>query len=76
VRRVASRPRADRPERLWNDNQESLKSAIWGRESLFGYALAQQHRRRRDWPRTLARYPVVRLRTQAEVEHWLAGVLR
>ena len=60
-------------ERLWNDNQESLKNAFWGRESLFGYALTQQPIRRREWPRTLARYPVVRLRSQAEIEHWLAG---
>jgi adenylate kinase family enzyme len=61
-------------EKLWNDNQESLKSAFWGRESLFGYALIQQRKRRRHWPRTLARYSVVRLRTQAEVEHWLCLV--
>ena len=58
-------------EKLWNDNKESLRSAFWGRESLFGYALIHQRKRRRDWPRTLARYSVVRLRTQAEVEHWL-----
>ncbi len=58
-------------ERLWNDNRESLKNAFWGRESLFGYALTEQPKRRRDWPRTLARYPVVRLRSQAEVDHWL-----
>jgi adenylate kinase family enzyme len=63
-------------ERLWNDNQESLKSAFWGRESLFGYALTEQPKRRRNWPRTLARYSVVRLRSQADVERWLAGVLR
>ena len=60
-------------ERLWNDNQESLKNAFWGRESLFGFALTQQPRRRREWPRTLARYPVIRLRSQAEIERWLAG---
>jgi len=60
-------------ERLWNDNQESLKNAFWGRESLFGYALTQQPIRRREWPRTLARYPVVRLRSLTEIEHWLAG---
>ena len=59
-------------ERLWNDNKESLKSAFWGRESLFGYALTQQPIRRREWPRELARYPVVRLRSQAEIERWLA----
>jgi adenylate kinase family enzyme len=61
-------------ERLWNDNKESLKSAFWGRESLFGFALTQQPRRRREWPRAFARYSVVRLRSQAEIERWLAGV--
>jgi adenylate kinase family enzyme len=63
-------------ERLWNDNKESLKTAFWGRESLFGYALTQQPKRRREWPRTLACYPVVRLRSEREVERWIAGVVR
>jgi len=52
----------------WNGNKESLKGIFWGRESLFGYALTEQRLRPRDWPRELARYPVVRLRSQAEVE--------
>lgn len=68
--------RATGRERLWNDNRETLKSVFWGRESLFGYALTEQPKRRREWPQTLARYPLVRLRSQQEVEHWLAGVLR
>ena len=70
ARRMAGR------ERLWNENKESLKSAFWGRASLFGYAFIQQRVRRREWPHTLARYPVVRLRSQTELEHWLARVLR
>ena len=70
ARRVSGR------ERMWNDNRESLKTAFWGRESLFGYALIQQPIRRREWPGELARYPVVRLRSQAEIERWLAAVLR
>ena len=53
-----------------------LKSVFWGRESLFGYALIQQPVRRREWPIALARHRVVRLRSQADVEQWLAGVLR
>jgi len=63
-------------ERMWNENRESLRSAFWGRESLFGYALIQQRKRRREWPAWLARYPVVRLRSPDAVERWLAGVLR
>jgi ABC-type dipeptide/oligopeptide/nickel transport system ATPase subunit len=39
--------------------------------SLFGYALTQQPRRRREWPSELARYNVVRLRSQSAVEQWL-----
>ena len=61
VRRLTGR------DRIWNDNKESLKSAFWGRESLFGYALTQQHRRRREWPRTFASRSVVRLRSQEQV---------
>jgi adenylate kinase family enzyme len=63
-------------EALWNGNRETLATAVWGRESLFGYALAQHRRRRRDWPARLAAYPVTRLRTPAEVERWLADVTR
>jgi adenylate kinase family enzyme len=70
ARRLAGR------EALWNGNKESLKGLVWGRESLFGYALTQQPIRRREWPATLAGYDVVRLRSPAEVESWLARVLR
>ena len=61
-------------ERLWNDNRESLKTAFWGRESLFGYAFSQQRVRRREWPQALARYRVARLRSPSAVEQWLEGV--
>jgi shikimate kinase len=58
-------------EALWNGNRETLRGALGGRDSLFGYALRTHFRRRRDWPRELARYEVVRLRSPAEVERWL-----
>jgi adenylate kinase family enzyme len=67
-RRLAGR------ERLWNDNRETLRSAFWGRESLFGFALEMHFRRRRQFPAELAGYPVVRLRSVAEVRAWLASV--
>jgi adenylate kinase family enzyme len=70
LRRTARRARGAEP--LWNDNRETLRDAFWGRESLFGYALRTHFARRRAWPSQLARYPVVRLRTPAEVERWLA----
>jgi adenylate kinase family enzyme len=59
-------------EQLWNDNRESLKTAIWGRESLVVWALRSHFRRRRRWPHELARFEVVRLRTPAAVERFIA----
>lgn len=70
VRRTLRRIRGR--EQLWNDNRESLLSAIWGRDSLFVWAFRSHFRRRRDWPQDLAGYPVVHLRTVAEVEDFLA----
>lgn len=67
VRRIRGR------EELWNNNRESLRSAIWGRKSLFIWALRSHFRRRREWPHALSGYPVVRLRTTSEVEAFLAG---
>ncbi len=61
-------------ERLWNDNRESIASAVLGWNSLFGYALRTHVTRRRHWPRELARYPMLRLRTPAEVEGFVAEV--
>jgi adenylate kinase family enzyme len=66
LRRVGGR------ERLWNDNYESLLTAFWGRESLFVWSFRSHFRRRRDWPTALAPYQVVRLRTPADVEEFLA----
>jgi adenylate kinase family enzyme len=72
VRRTARR--ISRHEELWNGNRETLRGAFWGRESLFVWAFRSHVRRRRSYPRTLARYHVVRLRTPDEVERWLASV--
>lgn len=60
-------------EVLWNENHESIASAVLGWDSLFGYALRTHFTRRRRWPRELGRYPVRRLRTPAEVERFLAA---
>lgn len=61
-------------EELWNANKESLRSALWGRESLFAWAFRMHFGRRRRYPHELAAYPVVRLRTRREVERWLEDV--
>ena len=58
-------------ETLWNDNRESFRTAFWGGESLFGYALRMHFDRRKRYPHELAGYRVVRLRTVQEVERWL-----
>jgi hypothetical protein len=56
---------------LWNGNQEAWRTAFWGRESLFGFALRMHFDRRRRYPVELAPFPVVRLRTPRQVERWL-----
>jgi hypothetical protein len=71
VRRTARRIRGDEP--VWNDNRESWRTALVGRQSLFAWALRSHFRRRRTWPRELAPYRVVRLRSQREVDGFLEG---
>jgi adenylate kinase family enzyme len=66
VRRIRGR------EELWNGNKETLASALWGRDSLVAFAVRSHFRRRRDYPKALAQWPVVRLRSPAEVERFLA----
>jgi adenylate kinase family enzyme len=70
VRRTVRRIRGH--EQLWNDNRESLLGVVRGRESLFVWAFRSHFSRRHDWPKALAPYPVVRLRTRADVEEFLA----
>ena len=72
IRRTARRWRSH--EELWNGNRESLRSALWGRESLFVWAVRSHFARRRAWPQALATRRVIRLRTPADVERFLAGV--
>jgi adenylate kinase family enzyme len=70
LRRTARR--IVRREELWGGNRESLRSALWGRDALIPYALRNFRHRRRRYPTELARFEVVRLRSQREVERWLA----
>jgi adenylate kinase family enzyme len=70
IRRTSRRVRGR--EQTWNGNRESLASALWGRESLFAWALRSHFRRRREWPHDLTNLPVIRLRTSAEVEQFLS----
>jgi adenylate kinase family enzyme len=70
IRRTARRVR--RGEELWNGNRETLVNVIWGRDALLVYAVRSHFRRRREYPEALANWRVVRLRTPAEVERFLA----
>lgn len=67
VRRLRNR------EELWNGNRESLRNAVWGRDSLFAFAFRTHFRRRRTWPEAFSGYNVGRLKTPAEVEAFLAA---
>jgi adenylate kinase family enzyme len=71
IRRTWRRLR--RREELWNGNRESLRLAVWGRDSLFAHAFRTHVRRRREWPDHLADHRVIRLRTTEEVERLIAG---
>ena len=70
IRRSARR--VGRREKLWNGNRERVRDVLWGRESLVGWAFRTHVRRRREWPEALADYPVLRMRTQSEVDAFLA----
>jgi hypothetical protein len=60
-------------EDIWNGNRETLRGAVWGRDALIPYAMRSHHSRRRRYPVELAPYPVVRLRTLAEVDRFLSA---
>lgn len=59
-------------ERLWNGNRESLRTAVFDNDSLFRYSWRMYPYRRATWPTWLAPYPVIRLRSPAEVDAFLA----
>lgn len=64
---------------LWSGNKESWRTAFLGWDSLFVWAIRAYFRNRRQIPRrlrkpSLAHLEVVRLRSPAEVERWLASL--
>ena len=66
LRRVRTR------EELWSGNVDSWRGAFLSRNSIFWWAVKMHVRRRRVWPRRLAHFGVVRLRSPADAERWLA----
>jgi adenylate kinase family enzyme len=69
-RRTVPRIRSRQP--LWNGNVETWRGALWGRESLFAWAIRSHLRNRRLWPPLLAGRNVIRLRSEREVATFLA----
>jgi adenylate kinase family enzyme len=71
-RRIAAR------EELWDSkNRETIRNAFFARESLFVWAVKTHRRHRRDMPGWIERHPnlqVVHLRSQSDVERWLASL--
>jgi adenylate kinase family enzyme len=63
-----------RREELWNGNRERVRDALHPRNSVVAYALRGYRRRQRRYAADLARFPLVRLRTQAEVERFLGDL--
>ena len=61
-----------RREELWNGNRESFRTALLGRDGLILFSLRQVRRRREEYPVRFASHNLVRLRSQKEVDRWLA----
>ena len=59
--------------KLWNDNVETWRSAFWGRDSLFVWAIRSHVRQRRQWPNRFGPR-LVRLRSEAAARAWLENV--
>jgi adenylate kinase family enzyme len=61
-------------EELWNGNREALRNALHPRDSVVLYALRGYGQRRRRYASDLARFPLVRLRSQSEVDRFLGDL--
>lgn len=74
VRRTLGR--VVRREELWNGNRETIWNGFFARDSLLRFALRTYPQRRKRYPLDLARFPLVRLRSPAEIDAWLTSVAR
>jgi adenylate kinase family enzyme len=59
-------------EELWNGNREKLRYALDPRYSVVVYAVRGYRRRRRAYEVQFARFPLARLRSQADVDRFLS----
>ena len=64
-----------RREELWGGNRETLRNVLFSRDSLIVFALRNYRLRRRRYPVQLARFDLVRLRSQREIEAFLKSVV-
>lgn len=74
VRRTARR--VTRHEELWNGNRETLKDVVHPQSSVVLYALGKYRQQRRTYASELARFPLLRLCTQREVDDFLRSAER
>ena len=72
VRRTARR--IVHNEELWNGNRETLRSALHPTNSVVFYALRGYRKRRQRYAAELARFNVIRLRSERDVERFLRGL--
>jgi adenylate kinase family enzyme len=75
LRRVWSRTlrRIREQTELWGGNRETWRDAFFSRDSLFVWILRTRRRQRRRYLDRLAKYDMVRLRSERDIEAWLAG---
>jgi adenylate kinase family enzyme len=74
LRRTARR--VIRREELWAGNRERLRDVLHPHNSVVLYALRGYRRRRQAYASELARFPLVRLSTQGEVDDFLRNAGR
>jgi adenylate kinase family enzyme len=65
--------RIRRREELWAGNRETWRDAFFSRDSLFVWIVTTHRARRRRYLDRLDRYEFVHLRSQREIEDWLAN---
>lgn len=70
LRRTVARIRDD--VELWSGNRESWRGGFFGWNALIPWTIRSHIRRRLTWARRFERFDVVRLRSQEEVDAWLA----
>ena len=75
ARRVCVRTlrRIRNEEELWNGNRETWGEAFFHRDSLMLWLVSTHRSHRRRYLERLDRYEFVRLRSQREIEAWLAS---